>query len=130
MARLPSRRAAPLAAAVIACVALASCGGSSSKSTHTSTAASNTGPPFPVAAGRPLTQVLAGIKQGPQLAPAVGVLEPGLNRFAFVLFDASRKQLVPPDVAVYVTDSNGRYTIDLRKGSDPHWHGPPNRAGP
>ena len=35
-------------------------------------------------------------------------LEPGLNRFAFVLFDVSRKQLVPPDVAVYVTDANGR----------------------
>ena len=42
------------------------------------------------------------------LAPAVGVLEPGLNRFAFVLFDASRKQLVPPDAAVYVTDADGR----------------------
>jgi hypothetical protein len=42
------------------------------------------------------------------LAPAVGVLEPGLNRFAFVLFDASRKQLVPPDVAVYVSDGDGR----------------------
>ena len=25
---------------------------------------------------------------------------------------------------------NGRYTIDLRKHSDPHWHRPPNRAGP
>ena len=25
---------------------------------------------------------------------------------------------------------DGHYTIDLRKGSDPHWHGPRNRAGP
>jgi hypothetical protein len=25
---------------------------------------------------------------------------------------------------------DGHYTVDLRKGSDPHWHGPRNRAGP
>jgi hypothetical protein len=42
------------------------------------------------------------------MAPAVSVLEPGVNRFAFILFDASRKQLVPPEVAVYVSDGDGR----------------------
>src|SRR5205085_1570259 len=100
--RLDSRAAAA-AAALLVCPLLAACGGSSGgKATKTSTTSSNAGPPFPAAAGRPLNQVLAGIKQGPMLAPAVGELEPGLNRFAFVLFDVSRKQLVPPDVAVYV----------------------------
>ena len=110
MPRLPSPAAASAAALVLACLGLAACGGSSSggKSTNASTTSTTAGPAFPVAAGRPLTQVLAGIKQGPMLAPAVGVLEPGLNRFAFVLFDASRKQLVPPEVAVYVADANGR----------------------
>jgi hypothetical protein len=110
MPRLPSRAAASAAVFVLACLGLAACGGSSSggKSTNASTTSTTAGPAFPVAGGRSLTQVLAGIKQGPMLAPAVGVLEPGLNRFAFVLFDASRKQLVPPEVAVYVADGNGR----------------------
>jgi hypothetical protein len=109
MPRLPSRAAASAAVLVLACLVLAACGGSSgSKSTTSSGASTTAGPAFPVAAGRPLAQVLAGVKQGPMLAPAVGVLEPGLNRFAFVLFDASRKQLVPPDVAVYVSDANAR----------------------
>ena len=109
MPRLSSRAAAPAAFLVLACLALSACGGSSGgKSTSPATTAASAGPPFPTAAGRPLNQVLAGIKQGVMLAPAVGVLEPGLNRFAFVLFDASRKQLVPPDAAVYVTDADGR----------------------
>jgi hypothetical protein len=109
MPRLSSRAAARAAFLVLACLALAGCGGSSGgKSTSAATTAASAGPPFPTAAGRPLNQVLAGIKQGVMLAPAVGVLEPGLNRFAFVLFDASRKQLVPPDAAVYVTDADGR----------------------
>jgi hypothetical protein len=110
MPRLPFRAAASAAVLMLACLGLVACGGSSSggKSTNASTTSTTAGPAFPVAAGRPLTQVLAGIKQGPMLAPAVGVLEPGLNRFAFVLFDASRKQLVPPEVAVYVADANGR----------------------
>jgi hypothetical protein len=99
-------RVALSAAAVLGCLVLAACGGSSHKSS--SSTATTAGPPFPVGGGRPLNQVLAGIKQGPMLAPAVGVLEPGPNRFAFVLFDASRKQLVPPEVAVYVTDANGQ----------------------
>ena len=109
MLRLPSRAAFPAAFVVLACLGLAACGESSGgKSTSAGTSSTSAGPAFPVAAGRPLNQVLAGIKQGAMLAPAVGVLEPGLNRFAFVLFDASRKQLVPPDVAVYVSDADGR----------------------
>jgi hypothetical protein len=109
MPRVAFRAAASAVLLVLACLGLAACGGSSGgKSTSAATTPASAGPAFPVAAGRPLNQVLAGIKQGVMLAPAVGVLEPGLNRFAFVLFDASRKQLVPPDVAVYVTDANGR----------------------
>src|SRR5882672_2414756 len=108
MSRLPFRAAAPAAFLTLACLGLAACGGSSGgKSTGAATTSASAGPAFPAAAGRPLNQVVAGIKQSVMLAPAVGVLEPGLNRFAFVLFDASRKQLVPPDVAVYVTDANG-----------------------
>ena len=109
MPRFPFRAATPAALLVLACLGLAACGGSSGgKSTSAATTTTSAGPAFPAAAGRPLNQVLAGIKQGVMLAPAVGVLEPGLNRFAFVLFDASRKQLVPPDVAVYVADADGR----------------------
>lgn len=109
MPRVPFRAAASAVLLVLACLCLAACGGSSGgKSMSAATTPASAGPPFPVAGGRPLNQVLAGIKQGVMLAPAVGVLEPGRNRFAFVLFDASRKQLVPPDVAVYVTDANGR----------------------
>ena len=107
MSRSPSRAAAASAAVLLGCLVLAACGGSSGKTASTTTASANAAPPFPVPAGRPLSAVLAGIKQGPMLAPAVGVLQPGRNRFAFILFDAARKQLVPPDVAVYVTDANG-----------------------
>jgi hypothetical protein len=107
MLRLLSR-AAVTAAVFVVCAALAACGGSSGgKSTHASTTASSAGPAFPGGGGRPLAQVVAGLKQGVIMAPAVGVLEPGLNRFAFVLFDAGRKQQTPPDVAIYVTNSNG-----------------------
>jgi hypothetical protein len=28
------------------------------------------------------------------------------------------------------TTPTGRYTVDLRPGTDPRWHGPPHRAGP
>ena len=108
MPRTPPRAALAAVVALACLLLVVGCGGSSHSSKPASTAASNAGPPFPVAAGRSLNQVLAGIRQGPMMAPAVGVLEPGSNRFAFILFDASRKQLVPPDVAVYVTDADGR----------------------
>jgi hypothetical protein len=110
MCRVGTRRwcvAACIAAA--AAPALSACGGGGSKktsSTQASTAAPSVSPAkFP--RGSSLQAIAANLPQGPILAPGVGVLRPGRNRFAFGLFDAARKQIAGVPVAVYVASANG-----------------------
>ena len=43
------------------------------------------------------------LHQGPELAPAAGVLEPGRNRFPFALFDRGNRQIGGLEVRLYVS---------------------------
>jgi hypothetical protein len=95
--------------AVAAAPALSACGGGGSKKTASSSA--STPAPNTVATkfprGSSLQAIAANLPQGPILAPGVGVLRPGSNRFAFGLFDAARKQIAGVPVAVYVASASG-----------------------
>lgn len=62
---------------------------------------------FPPAKGKTLADLRDGVPEGPVLTPAVSVLEPGVNRIAFGLFDRARKQLSGASVAVYVGRPDG-----------------------
>jgi hypothetical protein len=63
---------------------------------------------FPKADGKTLAELRQQLPDGgPVLAPAVSAFEPGDNRFAFGLFDRSRKQIADASVAVYVAPVGG-----------------------
>ncbi|MGH2837736.1 MAG: hypothetical protein ACRDJY_05220 [Thermoleophilaceae bacterium] len=62
---------------------------------------------FPDPAGKTLAQLREGLGPGPVLAPSVGELEPGKNRFGFGLFDRARKQIVDAPAALYVAPLKG-----------------------
>jgi hypothetical protein len=64
---------------------------------------------FPDAGGQTLAELREGLGPGPVLAPAVSVLTSGgeKNRFAFGLFDESRKQITSGESAVYVAPTGG-----------------------
>ncbi|WP_205698070.1 hypothetical protein [Conexibacter sp. SYSU D00693] len=62
---------------------------------------------FPSAKGKTLGDLQGSIAEGPVLAPAVSILKPGRNRFAFALFDRARKQVSGAQVAVYVSRTDG-----------------------
>lgn len=62
---------------------------------------------FPEAGGRSLDEVREGMQQGLVLAPSVSVLHPGVNRYAFALFDAARKQVAGAPAAIYVSRNDG-----------------------
>ncbi len=86
--------------------ALAACGGSDKEPTP----AANPAPPaqpqtFP--RGKTLAEIRAGIPEGPTLAPSVGVLRPGVNRFGFALFDQARKQMTGASVVLYIASATG-----------------------
>ena len=53
------------------------------------------------------------LRQGPELAPSVSVLEPGRNRFGFALFDRGNRQIGGLEVGPYVS-----------RGLDETAHGP------
>jgi hypothetical protein len=57
---------------------------------------------FPRPSNRSLRNLIGKMRQGPQLAPSVSVLEPGVNRFGFGLFDRGKRQIGDLDVALYV----------------------------
>jgi hypothetical protein len=62
---------------------------------------------FPRPAGRTLAELRQGLPEGPVLAPSVGLLEPGANRFGFGLFDRSNKQIARAPAAVYFARAGG-----------------------
>ncbi len=56
---------------------------------------------FPRPSNRSLRALLQNLRQGPDLAQAVRVLEPGANRFAFGLFDRGNRQIADLEVGLY-----------------------------
>jgi hypothetical protein len=107
------RSALVLAPALVAALAAAGCGSSSAGTTSpavatTATAtAAPTAADFPKPAGRSLSAVRQGMQEGLVLAPSVSVLQPGVNRYGFAVFDAARRQVTDAPVAVYVSRTDG-----------------------
>ena len=62
---------------------------------------------FPDPAGKTIAQLREGLGAGPVLSPSVSLLEPGINRFGFGLFDRARKQIVDAPAAIYVAPLKG-----------------------
>jgi hypothetical protein len=62
---------------------------------------------FPSPAGKTLAQLREGLGPGPVFAPSVAVLEPGVDRVGFGLFDRARKQIVDAPAALYVAPVRG-----------------------
>jgi hypothetical protein len=93
-------------------VAVTSCGSSGGGSDSGAGAAAPKVPSitqFPKVRGRTMTELAAKLQPGPQLAPSVSLLEPGVNRFGFGLFDRSRKQITDAPGAIYIArDENSR----------------------
>jgi hypothetical protein len=71
------------------------------------TTASATRVSFPSAGGKLLSELRSGVPEGLALAPSVSVLQPGVNRYGFALFDAARKQVAGAPVALYVSNTDG-----------------------
>jgi hypothetical protein len=108
---LPRRLTTVLLLGVLALVlAVAGCGGSSKKSSAGKPSAAAVA--LPPAQGRTLQQLLASIPGGqsqPILAPSVGVLDVGTDRFGFALFNAARKLLNPSQVGLYTASPDGSH---------------------
>jgi hypothetical protein len=63
---------------------------------------------FPSASGKSVNDLAAMAEmQGPVLAPSVSVLDKGMNRFGFALFDTARKQITGAAVALYTARMDG-----------------------
>jgi hypothetical protein len=64
--------------------------------------------PFPDPGSNTLADLRRGLGPGPSMARSVSVLEPGrTNRFAFGLFDRTRRQIADAPAAVYVAPVGG-----------------------
>ena len=97
-------------AALAAAIALGACGGEEQPTGETT--AERTPPitepaDFPRPKGRTLAELSSGLPEGPILAPSVGMLEKGTNRFGFGLFDSANKQVAGAPAAVYVAPAGG-----------------------
>ena len=62
---------------------------------------------FPDPTGKTIAQLRKGLGPGPVLSPSVSLLEPGMNRVGFGLFDRNRRQLVDAPAALYVAPVKG-----------------------
>jgi hypothetical protein len=104
-AKLMMMAAASAAAALVA----AGCGSSGGDNTPPAQPApSAKAEDFPhPPSGANLQDLVARYAKGPNLAPSVSLLEPGLNRVGFALFDDARKQLGGAGVAVYAAHVDG-----------------------
>jgi hypothetical protein len=104
------RISVPACALVLVASALVACGGDDKPD-------SPGGPPadeqlgapqaFPSPEAKTLSELREGLGPGPRMASSVSVLEPGWNRFAFALFDRTRRQIADTPAAVYVAPLNG-----------------------
>lgn len=67
---------------------------------------------FPTVTGKSVNDLAAMAEgEGPVLAPSVGVVHKGRNRFGFALFDTAKKQITGAQVAIYTARADGS---DLR----------------
>ena len=88
---------------------LAGCGGSDDGGGGKSDAQpAATAEAFPSAKGKTMRQLRGSAPEGPIVSPAVSSVEQGENRFAFALFDVSRKPVRDAQVAVYTAARNGK----------------------
>ena len=107
---LSGRIRALLVAALMGASALAGCGGDDGDDPGSPPSADDrvgSAQPFPSAQAKTLAELRRGLGPGPKMASSVSVLEPGWNRFAFALFDRTRRQIADTDAAVYVASLNG-----------------------
>jgi hypothetical protein len=96
------------AACAAAVLALSACGGDGDDSGSMGGDAPVGKPqPFPDPQARTLDELRRGLGPGPLMATSVSVLEPGRNRFAFALFDRTRRQIGDTPTAVYVAPEGG-----------------------
>jgi hypothetical protein len=97
------------AVALVAALALSSCGGGGSSTTAVTGQKPGASTPavFPRADVQTLAELQKKLGPGPVLAPAVSDLTPGTNRFGFGLFDRSRKQIQEAPVAIYAQSVSG-----------------------
>jgi hypothetical protein len=97
---------AGLLVALAAVAAMAGCGGGDGNDGALDAAApaktiETTGLPRPL--NRSLRDLIEDMRQGPDLAPTVKLLEPGINRFGFGLFDRGNRQIGGIKVGLYVS---------------------------
>jgi hypothetical protein len=106
-AGVASRIAAALAVLALA-VGLGACGGDDDDG-GTAPSGDRVGgaQPFPEPTSQTLAELRAGLGPGPRMASSVSILEPGTNRFAFALFDRTRRQIADTPAAVYVAPQGG-----------------------
>ena len=93
-------------ALAVAALAAAGCGNDSRDASGTSDDQAIRGSsevPFPIPSNRSMRRIVEKLHQGPELAPAAGILEPGDNRFPFALFDRGNIQIGDLDVRLYVS---------------------------
>jgi hypothetical protein len=98
-------RGTVLAALGAALLAFAGCGGSGGSDSTAETGMPPKVPSvkqFPKVRGRTMTELIQGLPTGPQLAPSVSLLTPGVNRFGFGLFDSQNKQITEAPGAIYI----------------------------
>ena len=97
------------AACAVAVLAVAGCGGDEGDDGSRGGSESEVGAaqPFPDPRSQTLDELRRGLGPGPLMASSVSVLEPGRNRFAFALFDRTRRQIADTPAAVYVAPAGG-----------------------
>ena len=112
------------ALALVAGLVAGGCGGNdepTASTTETGTAVNRSvNVDFPRPSNRSMRVLIGKLRHGPELAPSVGLLEPGENRFGFALFDRGNRQIGGLEVALYVArgldeTARGPFTARWRK---------------
>jgi hypothetical protein len=109
MLKRATNPAGALLAVLAATVLIPACGGGDGSdgesegppSASTARLIETTGLPRP--SNRSMRALLENMRQGPELAPSQGLLEPGRNRFGFGLFDRANRQIGDIKVGLYVS---------------------------
>jgi len=103
------RRISAAFAAVLVVLALGGCGGDDGDEVDMPRPDQGVGAaqPFPEPDSRTLSELRGGLGPGPRMASSVSILQPGRNRFAFALFDRTRRQIADTPAAVYVAPEGG-----------------------